>query len=58
MKKLLLIPFVCLALVSCKKWRANKESIAIESTRIENAFDEMTNISDQAISGKQLAQVL
>ena len=51
MKKLFLIPFVCLALVSCKKWRANKESIAIESTRIENAFDEMTNITDQAIDG-------
>lgn len=51
MKKLLLLPVLILSLFGCKQWRANKESIAIESTRIENAFDEMTNITDQAIDG-------
>ena len=51
MKNSLLLSILLLSFIGCGKWRANKESIAIESTRIENAFDEMTNITDQAIDG-------
>jgi len=39
-----------LALTSCKKRWDNDQS-ALVNLKIENAFDEMTNISDQAITG-------
>ncbi|MEN9700433.1 MAG: hypothetical protein RLZZ301_1631 [Bacteroidota bacterium] len=39
------------ALLSCGKWRTNHENTAISNSKVEAAFDEMTNISDQAITG-------
>jgi hypothetical protein len=53
MKKqyLFIAPVLFLALISCEKRLAKKENLSIQSTRIENAFDEMTNITDQAIDG-------
>ncbi|MEY3968749.1 MAG: hypothetical protein RL137_1655 [Bacteroidota bacterium] len=51
MKKLFLLSSLSLGLLACQKWQSNKENLSIQSTQIENAFDEMTNITDQAIDG-------
>jgi hypothetical protein len=51
MKRIFVFLFLFLGLVACEKRREKKELMSIQSTRIEAAFDEMTNISDQAING-------
>jgi len=56
MKKLVLFSAVAASLfnlVSCKKKWDNDQS-ALVNLKIENAFDEMTNISDQAITGNMV----
>ena len=52
MKKLILISFVVLSILSCEKWRTGKEILSIQTAKVEAAFDEMTNISDQAVNGE------
>lgn len=52
MKNLVIILFLVLAFVSCEKWRSGQEIISIQSAKVEAAFDEMTNISDQAVNGE------
>lgn len=52
MRKYFFIPFVALAILSCEKWRTGREILSIQSAKVEAAFDEMTNISDQAVTGE------
>lgn len=52
MKNLFFISFLILAFISCQKWRSGRETLSIQSTKVEAAFDEMTNISDQAVNGE------
>lgn len=55
MKKLLLIMFgLGLVLSSCGKFRYDKDQSAVVNSKVESAFDEMTNISDQAITGNMV----
>jgi hypothetical protein len=55
MKKLLVITFgLGLVLSSCKKFRYDKDQSAEVNRKVESAFDEMTNISDQAITGNMV----
>jgi hypothetical protein len=51
MKNLLILSLVALSLSSCLKNRLKKDQSALVNYKIETAFDEMTNISDQAITG-------
>ena len=46
----LFIGLIAFTLTSCKKKWDNDQS-ALVNLKIENAFDEMTNISDQAVTG-------
>ena len=43
-----------LVLSSCKKFRYDKDQSAAVNSKVESAFDEMTNISDQAITGNMV----
>lgn len=54
MKKLLILSLVALSLSSCTKNRLKKDQSALINYKIETAFDEMTNISDQAITGNMV----
>jgi hypothetical protein len=45
---------VALSLTSCLKNRLKKDQSALVNYKIETAFDEMTNISDQAITGNMV----
>jgi hypothetical protein len=45
---------VLLSLTSCLKNRLKKDQSALINYKIETAFDEMTNISDQAITGNMV----
>ena len=55
MKKLLVITFgIGLVLSSCGKFRYDKDQSALVNSKVESAFDEMTNISDQAITGNMV----
>jgi hypothetical protein len=54
MKNLLILSLVALSLTSCLKNRLKKDQFALVNYKIETAFDEMTNISDQAITGNMV----
>ena len=54
MKNLLILSLVALSLTSCLKNRLKKDQSALVNYKIETAFDEMTNISDQAITGNMV----
>lgn len=54
MKKLAILSLVALSLTSCLKNRLKKDQSALVNYKIETAFDEMTNISDQAITGNMV----
>ena len=54
MKILLIISLVAISLTSCLKNRLKKDQSALVNYKIETAFDEMTNISDQAITGNMV----
>jgi hypothetical protein len=54
MKNLLFLSLVALSLSSCLKNRLKKDQFALVNYKIETAFDEMTNISDQAITGNMV----
>jgi hypothetical protein len=54
MKNLLILSLVALSLSSCLKNRLKKDQSALVNYKIETAFDEMTNISDQAITGNMV----
>ena len=55
MKKVLAITFgLGLVLSSCGKFRYDKDQSAVVNSKVESAFDEMTNISDQAITGNMV----
>jgi len=54
MKNLLIISLVAISLTSCLKNRLKKDQSALTNYKIETAFDEMTNISDQAITGNMV----
>lgn len=55
MKKLLVITLVLgSVIISCKKIREEKDQSAEVNFKVESAFDEMTNISDQAITGNMV----
>ena len=54
MKNLLIISLVAISLTSCMKNRLKKDQSALVNYKIETAFDEMTNISDQAITGNMV----
>jgi hypothetical protein len=55
MKNLLVITFgIGLVLSSCGKFRYDKDQSALVNSKVESAFDEMTNISDQAITGNMV----
>jgi hypothetical protein len=55
MKKVLAITFgLGLVLSSCGKFRYDKDQSAVVNNKVESAFDEMTNISDQAITGNMV----
>lgn len=54
MKNLLIISLVAISLTSCLKNRLKKDQSALVNYKIETAFDEMTNISDQAITGNMV----
>lgn len=54
MKNLLILSLVALSLSSCTKNRLKKDQSALINYKIETAFDEMTNISDQAITGNMV----
>jgi len=54
MKKIALLPvalLVALSFTSCKKNKYDKSEAPKNNAIVENAFDEMTNMSDQAIKG-------
>jgi len=52
MKKVLQISLLLgIMVISCKKNRDDKDQSAEVNFKVESAFDEMTNISDQAITG-------
>jgi hypothetical protein len=54
MKNLAILSLVVLSLTSCLKNRLKKDQSALVNYKIETAFDEMTNISDQAITGNMV----
>jgi len=54
MKNILIISLVAISLTSCMKNRLKKDQSALVNYKIETAFDEMTNISDQAITGNMV----
>jgi hypothetical protein len=54
MKNLFMFCLVLLSLTSCLKNRLKKDQSALINYKIETAFDEMTNISDQAITGNMV----
>jgi hypothetical protein len=54
MKNLAILSLVALSLTSCLKNRLKKDQSALVNYKIETAFDEMTNISDQAITGNMV----
>lgn len=55
MKKIIVIALgMSLVLSACKKFRYDKDQSAEVNRKIETAFDEMTNISDQAITGNMV----
>lgn len=55
MKKIVLFSLgVSLALSACGKFRYDKDQSAEVNQKVESAFDEMTNISDQAITGNMV----
>ncbi len=52
MKKIVLFSLgISLVLSACGKFRYDKDQSAEVNRKVESAFDEMTNISDQAITG-------
>ena len=52
MKHLILLSSILiLALGSCRKKQFDDDQSAMLNYKIETAFDEMTNISDQAVNG-------
>ncbi|MCF8411502.1 MAG: hypothetical protein K9G31_09445 [Crocinitomicaceae bacterium] len=53
MKRILILSTVLFAFTACKKLYDNDLS-AVMNYKIETAFDEMTNISDQAITGNMV----
>lgn len=54
MKKSILFGLIALSLGSCSKNNLKKDQSALINFKIETAFDEMTNISDQAITGNMV----
>jgi len=54
MKNLTILSLVAISLTSCLKNRLKKDQSALTNYKIETAFDEMTNISDQAITGNMV----
>jgi len=57
MKKIALLPvalLVALSFTSCKKNKYDKSEAPKNNAIVENAFDEMTNMSDQAIKGNMV----
>jgi hypothetical protein len=54
MKNLAILSLAALSLTSCLKNRLKKDQSALVNYKIETAFDEMTNISDQAITGNMV----
>ena len=54
MKTVLLASIIVLSLSSCLKNRLKKDQSVLVNYKIETAFDEMTNISDQAITGSMV----
>lgn len=54
MKKLLFLSVIAFSFTSCLKNRLKKDQSALVNYKIETAFDEMTNISDQAITGNMV----
>lgn len=55
MKKIVLFSLgITLVLSACSKFRYDKDQSAEVNRKVESAFDEMTNISDQAITGNMV----
>ena len=55
MKKIVLFSLgISLVLSACGKFRYDKDQSAEVNRKVESAFDEMTNISDQAITGNMV----
>ncbi|MEY4289015.1 MAG: hypothetical protein RLZZ30_1103 [Bacteroidota bacterium] len=55
MKKIILFSLgISLVLSACGKFRYDKDQSAEVNRKVESAFDEMTNISDQAITGNMV----
>ena len=55
MKKIVLLSLgITLVISACGKFRYDKDQSAEVNRKVESAFDEMTNISDQAISGNMV----
>jgi hypothetical protein len=55
MKKIVLLSLgITLVLSACGKFRYDKDQSAEVNYKVESAFDEMTNISDQAITGNMV----
>jgi hypothetical protein len=55
MKKIVLLSLgVFLMLSACGKFRYDKDQSSEVNYKVESAFDEMTNISDQAITGNMV----
>jgi hypothetical protein len=55
MKKIVLFSLgISLVLSACGKFRYDKDQSAEVNRKVETAFDEMTNISDQAITGNMV----
>jgi protein involved in sex pheromone biosynthesis len=55
MKKIVLFSLgITLVLSACGKFRYDKDQSAEVNRKVESAFDEMTNISDQAITGNMV----
>ena len=54
MKNLAILSLIAISLTSCLKNRLKKDQSALVNYKIETAFDEMTNISDQAITGNMV----
>lgn len=54
MKNFVILSLLALSLNSCLKNSLRKDQSALVNYRIESAFDEMTNISDQAVTGNMV----
>jgi hypothetical protein len=53
MKRIVIVSLMLVSLTACKK-RFDNDLSAVMNYKIETAFDEMTNISDQAVTGNMV----